>query len=326
MPHGIENRPMSASLSTGAGLPIAAVERDTGLSKDTLRVWERRYGFPQPVRDANGERVYPHDQIDKLRLLKRLMDQGHRPGKIAATSFEQLQALAGAGSRKKGEKGTPVAGSSSDADSRVLDEFLHLITAHRVEDLRRDLARLTVKVGLARFVIDVVAPLTSLVGDRWARGDLAIFEEHMYTESVQAVLRNAIAAMPHPGDSPRVLLTTVPQEPHGLGVLMADAMFALEGARCISLGVRTPVIEIVRGAESQQIDIVALSFTPVVSPYQVGESLKELRAQLPSSTELWAGGSNAVIHRRPPAGVRTFPELADIGPAVAQWRAAHPHG
>ncbi len=113
-------------------------------------------------------------------------------------------------------------------------------TAHRVDDLRRELALLTVKVGLARFVTDVIAPLTALVGDRWARGELAIFEEHLYTESVQAVLRNAIASIPHPGDSPRVLLTTVPQEPHGLGVLMAEAMFALEGARCVSLGVRTP--------------------------------------------------------------------------------------
>ena len=35
---------------------IAAVERDTGLSKDILRVWERRYGFPKPGRDAFGER------------------------------------------------------------------------------------------------------------------------------------------------------------------------------------------------------------------------------------------------------------------------------
>jgi len=34
---------------------IAAVERDTGLSKDVLRMWERRYGFPVPNRDANGE-------------------------------------------------------------------------------------------------------------------------------------------------------------------------------------------------------------------------------------------------------------------------------
>ena len=37
---------------TEAAHTIADVERDTGLSKDTLRVWERRYGFPLPLRDA----------------------------------------------------------------------------------------------------------------------------------------------------------------------------------------------------------------------------------------------------------------------------------
>ena len=39
---------------------IAAVERDTGLSKDTLRVWERRYGFPRPARDAAGQPMAVH--------------------------------------------------------------------------------------------------------------------------------------------------------------------------------------------------------------------------------------------------------------------------
>ncbi|MGA0116507.1 MAG: MerR family transcriptional regulator, partial [Burkholderiales bacterium] len=43
----------TASLADDALYNIAAVERDTGLSKDTLRVWERRYGFPAPVRDQN---------------------------------------------------------------------------------------------------------------------------------------------------------------------------------------------------------------------------------------------------------------------------------
>ena len=57
---------------------IAAVERDTGLSTDTLRVWERRYGFPTPDRDQFGERIYPIDQVDKLRVLRRLMDDGAR--------------------------------------------------------------------------------------------------------------------------------------------------------------------------------------------------------------------------------------------------------
>ena len=54
---------MSAPLLPGeaaaGAYPISAVERETGLSKDTLRMWERRYGFPAPGRDAQGERVYP---------------------------------------------------------------------------------------------------------------------------------------------------------------------------------------------------------------------------------------------------------------------------
>jgi len=311
------NIPMIPIPASTPGLPIAAVERDTGLSKDTLRVWERRYGFPQPTRDANGERVYPAEQVEKLRLLKRLMDQGHRPGKIAEQSLEQLQALAEAGNGRAGPA------SMEAGPAGALRPFLQLIADHRVDDLRRELALLAVKAGLARFVADVIAPLTALVGEAWARGELAIFEEHLYTESVQGVLRNAIASIPHPGDSPRVLLTTVPQEPHGLGVLMAEAMFALEGARCVSLGVRTPVMEIVRGAESQQIDIVALSFSSVVSPHQVIESLKDLRAQLPGATELWAGGSSPVLQRRPPAGVRVLGRLDEVGPAVAGWRAGH---
>ena len=51
-----------------AAVSIAAVERETGLSKDTLRVWERRYGFPTPARDGKGERVYSSAQLERLRL------------------------------------------------------------------------------------------------------------------------------------------------------------------------------------------------------------------------------------------------------------------
>ena len=75
-------------------MSIAAVERDTGLSKDTLRVWEKRYGFPTPMRDAQGERCYPLEQVERLRLIKRLLDVGHRPGRVVALPVADLQALA----------------------------------------------------------------------------------------------------------------------------------------------------------------------------------------------------------------------------------------
>ncbi|HTJ96057.1 MAG TPA: MerR family transcriptional regulator, partial [Rhodocyclaceae bacterium] len=51
------------------GFNITAAERDTGLSKDLLRMWERRYGFPQPERDQHGERVYSLVQIERLRTI-----------------------------------------------------------------------------------------------------------------------------------------------------------------------------------------------------------------------------------------------------------------
>ena len=60
---------MSTSNISQLPLTISAVERDTGLSKDTLRMWERRYGFPQPGRDSYGERVYLPEQVEKLRMI-----------------------------------------------------------------------------------------------------------------------------------------------------------------------------------------------------------------------------------------------------------------
>ena len=80
------NDTTTEATTPAGGLGIAAVERDTGLGKDTLRVWERRYGFPQPLRDACGERVYPAEQVDQLRLIKRLIDQGRRPGALLRQS------------------------------------------------------------------------------------------------------------------------------------------------------------------------------------------------------------------------------------------------
>ena len=63
-------------------ITIAVVERDCNLPKETLRVWERGYGFPKPLRDGNGERFYPIDQLATLRLLRRLVVAGHRSGQV----------------------------------------------------------------------------------------------------------------------------------------------------------------------------------------------------------------------------------------------------
>lgn len=297
-------------------LSIAAVERDTGLSKDTLRVWERRYGFPAPQRDASGERCYLRADLHKLRIVKRLLDAGQRPGRILHLPMEALQQLAqpqlAHGDRHR----------LHDVPAMELEPLLDLLRSHDVGLLRNRLAWLLTRLGLGRFTTEVVGPLTHAVGEAWARARLDVFEEHLYTEIVQGMLRQAIANLP-PLDAaaaPRVLLTTVPGEQHGLGLLMVEAMMVLEDCCCQSLGVQTPLAEIPSAAAAHRADIVALSFSTMMSSKAVIESLTELRSTLPPQVLLWAGGGAPVLRRRAIDGVVPITTLKAIPLQVQQLR------
>jgi MerR family transcriptional regulator, light-induced transcriptional regulator len=310
----------TAVAAVGAGdstLPIAAVERDTGLSKDTLRIWERRYGFPQPLRDAAGERAYPIEQVDRLRLLKRLLDAGHRPGKVVPLAPLALRELAAV--LRRHEHGEAAA----DGRQLEIEACFDLVRRHDVQGLRLALTQAASRLGMAAFVAQLVAPLNRRIGNAWMGGELEVFEEHMYTESVQSVLRHLLHQIPQPtlADRPRLLLSTLPGESHGIGLLMAEILLALEGCYCVSLGTQTPLSDLVMAAAAHQSDVVGLSFSGALNPNHVIGGLAELRSKLSIQVAVWAGGGAPVLGRRVIDGVRRIQGLSDIAPAVAQWRA-----
>lgn len=305
------------------GLPIAAVERDTGLSKDTLRVWERRYGFPQPLRDAAGDRVYPPEQVERLQLIRRLLDAGQRPGKVVGLDKEALLAqIARTAAQPAPATALPPVASGQPEQGVQLEALLDTIGAHDPQALRHALTHAQLRMGLAAFVTDLVAPLATAVGQAWAQGRFEIFEEHLFTEVITGVLRHAIVTLtPTPAPlGPTVLLTTLPQEMHGLGLLMVEALLVLEGCNCISLGTQTPLGDVVQAANAHRADVVALSFTNVQAGATVVASLRELRARLPASMDLWVGGACSALYQRPLEGVTAVQPLSDVQPLVQQWR------
>lgn len=294
---------------------IAAVERDTGLSKDVLRMWERRYGFPLPLRDTNGERTYPAAQVERLRLIKRLMDMGYRPGKLIAMDDEALSGLAPR--RPRAVEDLP------EADDAELAELLALIKQHDGASYLQAMQQRLARQGLQHFVQDTVAILTERVGEAWENGSFEVFEEHLFTELTKRLLRQVIATLPPARRGPRILLTSVPDEQHILGLLMAEALLALEGAECIPLGTQMPLLEIGRAAEAHQADVVALSFSIAFPQRQIPALLQRLRPLLPAGTALWAGG-RGVVRLAPQEGVSLLPTLDDALAALADWRRARP--
>jgi methanogenic corrinoid protein MtbC1 len=293
-------------------MSIADVERDTGLSKDTLRVWERRYGFPRPRRDALGERTYAPSQVEKLRVIKRLIDAGHRPGQLVPRPLGELRALGDV------RRAVPAAKGLRQDEVEAL---LELVRGHDAAALVHGLAVAEARHGLRDFVIEVVAPLASRVGEAWMRGELRIFEEHLFTECVRTALHAALSGLPVAQRGPRVLLATLPGEPHSLGLLMAQALLTLEDCVCLSLGVQVPIADIAAAAAAWRGDIVALSVTGCMKRNLVLGSLAQLRAQLPATVVLWVGGAAPALGRRPLDGVVRVPTLESIADTLRPWRA-----
>jgi DNA-binding transcriptional MerR regulator len=76
----------------GSDYAIGAVSRLTGISTHTLRIWERRYGAVIAERTDSGRRIYSRRDVEKLGLLKILVDRGFSIGQIANLDLDELRA------------------------------------------------------------------------------------------------------------------------------------------------------------------------------------------------------------------------------------------
>jgi len=301
------------------------MERETGLGKDTLRVWERRYGFPNPSRDAHGERRYDEAQLQRLRLIKRLLDSGQRPHQVVPLPEPELQLRLQA--QLQAPPTAQTAAPRPALDPAVAQQWLSALQTNQTETLRLRLHEQLLRHGLAQTIEDFIVPLSVAVGQAWLDERISVFQEHLHSELVQAVLRQALVQLDlqgHSGSAPRVLLTTLPNEHHALGLLMAECFLALNRCQRLPLGPNTPVFEVLAAAQQLQIDAVALSFSAHHPPNDVLTAVRQLRAQLPSTVALWVGGSAPVLRSpRLPAGVTALRRACELEAVVAQWRAEH---
>jgi DNA-binding transcriptional MerR regulator len=104
----IEQPEAKQTRDAGPSYRSGVAARLAGLSVETLRVWERRYGLSDAARSEHGQRLYSAQQVARLRLLKHLVDQGHTIGLIATLSDAQLQELSGAGASADGAVAAPI--------------------------------------------------------------------------------------------------------------------------------------------------------------------------------------------------------------------------
>jgi DNA-binding transcriptional MerR regulator/methylmalonyl-CoA mutase cobalamin-binding subunit len=274
-------------------LSIGAVERDSGIARDTLRIWERRYGFPEPLRNDKGERMYPEGQLRRLQRIRRLLDQGLRPGKVVALDDADLDLL-------------EAELYPDDSTNESIEHILNVLQSSDGSELEDTLSHIYQQQGMEAFITETVIPLLYTVGERWAKGKLQIFEEHLMSEVLTRFLNSEISSLQINSRKPRVLLATLPGEEHTLGLLMFAALLSARNINVTNLGGEVPLDQIVLAVDRLNADVLGLTFSAAYKYENIRSNINELRDSIPENVDLWLGGEGVKRMRKIPRGVTRF--------------------
>ena len=279
-------------MSSAGGYRIKTVSKLTGVARNTLLAWERRYGFVVPERTENGYRIYSDADVAKLREIKALVDAGHAVSEaIAMLDAKQRRA----GSLPPG----PAPGQYKDHTDDLLRALL-------------DYDRASADVVVARFsdepfndiLMGIYFPLLQRLGDGWEDGTFTVAQEHFATAYVrERFTRMLIKLGCGPESGPRVVLACYPGESHELGLLGLAIRFALAGWRAVFLGANMPEADLVDFLQAHPPALVCVSLVMPSEAAEVEGYARRLREALPSTIGVALGGSGL------PPGV---PDMAGV--------------
>jgi len=275
-----------SAASSGARLSIGALSRAADISVETLRTWERRYGYPVPERKASGHRLYPLDSVPRLRRIAQALAGGHRAREVVAASDAELTALLQSAS-------TPNSQPPLPPESADTSELVAAIRCFDALGLTRPLLSEWARLGALDFLRHRIAPLVREVGDRWASGDLDIRHEHFVSERIGDLLGTLRLPFDERATGPLVILATLPGETHALGLQMAALLISTAGRRVCYVGTEMPVPEIVSLARELRPATVGLSVSEASRGRTSSAKISRLRDDLPPRTTLIVGGRGA---------------------------------
>lgn len=285
-----------SELHADAKYQIGTVARVTGLSTHTLRVWERRYGLVTPARTPGGSRVYSDADVTKLRLLKRLTDEGHSIGRIAHLSVDDLRAMVGDERAGRGADeiatSTPGAEMAHNVAEVTRHRFREALDALDITAAERLLLYAAGFLEPRAFLLDVVVPIVDQIGRRWQSGELRIAHEH----AGSALLRNLLGALmrtqPPLMGAATAVATTLSGELHEFGALMAALMAVVHGWKVVYLGPNLPASEILHVLEQSDAAALLISMVDDRNP-DAERELGQLMRGLPAGIDLIVGGRSA---------------------------------
>ena len=260
--------------------PMRVVSRLTGLTADTIRVWERRYKAVDPERTGGNKRRYSDEQVRRLVLLRRATELGHSIGQVAKLADEDLKRIIG-------DLGNDTERPASLYES-IVEDYLDAICAYDVQEAESILSRTAAIIPPMELTLEVIVPLMRRIGEAWSSRELGISHEHIISGQLRSLLGTLMRQTEPNAGAARVIVATPPAHLHEFGAIIGAFIAASRGLEPIYLGADMPFEEIEQAATHSGAGLVLLSIARDPRPGENEELLAGLLG-LGKRHETWVG-------------------------------------
>lgn len=302
--HQVNDIDTTAISSGDARVSIGVASEIVGIPEATLRVWERRYQFPQSARSPGGHRQYSHQDVLQLRWVKMQMDAGMRASHAIRARATMARDVAVAAALREP---IPPAEPSDPAAVAARALLLEALLAYDNAQAAALLDDAAAHISLRQVVLDIVGPTLAAIGMAWAGGEVDVAVEHFASNFLRHYLLDWMRSSPAPHPVSPVALACAPEELHEGSLLMLGLLLRQLRWPVLYLGQSLPLADLnalVQRAQPALIVFVAMSD---VSARALAEWPRWLRKSDELQTPLIAYGGRAFTES---------PALADSVPGT----------
>ena len=266
-------------MEEGGGLRIGELSYRVGVRPDLLRAWERRYGLLAPRRSESGYRMYT--ERDEWRV--RLMLEKLRSGVSTAEAAHAVAAM---------ERDSELPDGAVETPLELAEQLGAALESFDEDGAHQTLDRLLGLHGLERAIRDALMPYLRSLGDRWARREVTVGQEHFASRLLEGRLL-ALARGWNKGLGHRAVLACPPGEQHTLPLVCFGLILRNRGWRNVYLGADTPPSTVHMAADTIDANVVVLSAATIDRFATIERQLRRLaRARL---LMLAGGGATAEV-------------------------------
>jgi DNA-binding transcriptional MerR regulator/methylmalonyl-CoA mutase cobalamin-binding subunit len=265
---------------------VGTVAELCDLSQHTIRAWERRYGAVSPDRSATNRRLYDDEDLNRFRILKKLVDRGHTIGQIAPLPTDALESMLRAES-------LPGPANALKDPGEFLSEAQNALERLNAPALEDALVSGGAHLGVSVFIESVVIPLIREIETGWTDGKISIYQEHFATAALRTHLDRLRQSLRSPPSAPTIVITTPLNQHHELGALIVSLIAALQNWRAVYLGPNLPASEIAGAVNRLRGQAIGLSIVYPKNDPLLEVELRQIRHLAPAKIPIFVGGSGA---------------------------------